>query len=159
MRHWRLAIAVLVGTFAAAPASAAPVFYADDAPAGLAAVPLELTALGSTIEIGSDLIVIGGEMGTADVTATVLDAKSFGQIGTITATKSIGFGDRRLAAVSNDADDAEVVLLYAVTDSEITEIASTSISSRSGFDRLGTEVAVNQQFVAVVDGGQGAEPD
>lgn len=159
MRHWRLGIAVLVGTLAASPASAAPVFYADEAPGGLLDIAEELTGLGSTVEIGSDLIVVGGEIGTAEITATVLNADSFEVIGTITATRSIGFGDQRLAAVTGDVDGSESVLLYGITDSEITEIASTSISSPNGFDRLGTEVAVNQQFVAVVDGGQGAEPD
>ncbi len=163
MRHWRLAIAILVGVLTASPASAAPVFYAEDQPAGLADIPVELTGLGSTISVDGQNIVVGGEMGFAEISATVLDAETFEPIGTVSATTSIAVGDGRLATVSVESADADsgshVLKVYETNNGEVLELASTSIAASKDFDRLGTEIAIGTNFVAVVEGGQGPEPD
>jgi Ca2+-binding RTX toxin-like protein len=145
--------------FIATPASAAPVLYLEEAPSGISDVPLELLNLGSTLTVQDGMVIVGGRMGVDEVSATVLDASSLELVETVVASTAVATGESRLASVTETESGDQEVHLYKISATEVTMLGTQGLTLSGDFERLGTAVAVSQSAVAIVDGGQGENPD
>lgn len=159
MRHLLLLAALLVGLLISVPASAAPVIYPEAQPDGALGVGTDLSGFGSQMSAMGDLLVVQSGLAQPDITATVLSADSLAALYTVNAQTGIAVGEQRLAGVSVNAQEFPEVSLYELGATEALFLASLEIPGGNDSERLGSEMAVNQNLIAIVDAGVGSNPD